>query len=74
LLTRNTSSRRPRMASPTSSSAAPSPYISAVSIRRMPRSIPCCRAAISSLRRSACSPCVQVPMPSAGTVSPEGSV
>ncbi len=40
LLTRNSWSRRPAMASPTTVSAPPSAYISAVSIKVMPRSMP----------------------------------
>ena len=48
LLTRNVSSRRPAIASATSSSARPSPYISAVSMRAAPRSSPSRSAAISS--------------------------
>src|SRR5215208_4334155 len=52
LLTRKTSSRLPAIASATTSSAAPSPYISAVSISVMPRSSPVCSALISSARRA----------------------
>ncbi len=73
LLTRKTLSRRSAIAAPTSFSAPPSPYISAVSIRFMPRSRPRRSAAISSLRRRRSSPMPQVPCPSAGTVSPHGS-
>ena len=71
LLTRNTSSRRPSIASPTSSSAAPSAYISAVSIKAMPRSMPRRRASISSLRARGCSAKRQVPIPSTGMRSPD---
>ena len=63
LLTRKTSSRRPAIASPTSSSAPPSPYISAVSISVMPRSSPSRRAAISSAAAVRSSPMCQVPWP-----------
>ena len=50
LLTRKMSSRRPAIASPTSSSARPSPYISAVSMSVIPRSTPSRSARISSAR------------------------
>src|SRR5947209_7489450 len=66
LLTRNTASRRPSIASPTSSSAPPSPYISAVSISVMPRSMPRRSAATSSARRARFSPMCQVPCPRVG--------
>lgn len=46
----------PRIASPTSSSDRPSPYISAVSITLRPNSTPCLSAAISSERLEASSP------------------
>src|SRR6201994_1187208 len=71
--TRNTSSRRPAMASPTSLSASPSAYISAVSITVMPRSRPRRSARISSSRRAATSARCQVPCPSTGIRSPDGS-
>ena len=73
LLTRNTSSRRPSIASADEPSAAPSPYISAVSISVRPRSRPGCSASISTA--SGCRPCpmCHVPMPRAGIVSPEGN-
>src|SRR5882762_2572276 len=61
LLTRKTSSRRPAMASPTSSSASPSPYISAVSMRVSPISRPWRSAAISSLRRRGPRPYAKCP-------------
>ena len=48
LLTMKTSSRRPAIASPTSSSAPPLAYISAVSISVRPRSMPSRSAATSS--------------------------
>ena len=73
LLTMNMPSRLPATASATICSAAPSAYISAVSIRVMPSSIPACRAATSSLRREALSPIRHVPSPKTGTASPEGS-
>src|SRR5882724_1952799 len=73
LLTMKASSRRPATASPTTSSAPPLAYISAVSISVIPRSMPSRSAVTSSLRRFALSPMVQVPCPSAGTVSPVGS-
>src|SRR3990170_7795071 len=60
------------MASPTSSSVDPSPYISAVSTSVRPRSRPSRTAAKSSRRRAGSMPRPQVPWPSAGTVSPEG--
>ena len=63
--TRNTSSRRPAMASATIFSAAPSPYISAVSMWVMPSSIPRRRAATASAW-SACSR-FHVPWPTTGT-------
>ena len=66
-------SRTSPSASPISVSAAPSPYISAVSMRVMPSSTPARSAAISPARRSARSPIIQVPWPSAGTLSPSGS-
>ena len=50
LLTRKISPRRSASASATSSSAAPSPYISAVSTTVIPRSTAICSAAISSAR------------------------
>ncbi len=54
-------SRRSASASQISASAAPSPYISAVSTSVMPNSTPARSAAISSDRRSARSPIFQVP-------------
>jgi hypothetical protein len=60
------------MASLTSASAAPPPYISAVSISVRPLSRPVRRAANSVARRAGCSPMYQVPKPSAGTVPPLG--
>jgi hypothetical protein len=78
LLTMKTSPRRPLIASPTTSSAPPLPYISAVSISVMPRSMPRRSALISSLRRHASSPIAQVPWPKigtrTGTDSPDGSL
>src|SRR6478736_349729 len=73
LLTMKASSRRPATASPTTSSAPPLAYISAVSINVIPRSMPSRNAVTSSLRRAALSPMVQVPCPRAATVSPVGS-
>src|SRR5215831_182152 len=70
LVTRKIRGRRPAMTSATSSSAAPSPYISAVSMSVRPRSMPSCSAAISCLRRAARSPSCQVPCPSTATDSP----
>src|ERR1043166_1700279 len=72
-VTTKTRSRWPAIASPTTSSAPPSPYISAVSINVMPRSIPKRSAAISSSRVLFFSPIRQVPWPSAGTRVPLGS-
>ena len=68
--TRKTSSRRPAMASPMNSSAAPEPYISAVSIWSMPRSRPRRKAAIAAAR-GACSK-FQVPIPITATSRPVG--
>ena len=48
--------------------------ISAVSIKVMPRSMPRCRVATSSAREERFSPIIHVPIPSAGTVSPEGNL
>ena len=61
LVTRNNWSRRLPSAAQISVSAAPSPYISAVSTSVMPSSTPARSAAISSDRRSARSPIFQVP-------------
>lgn len=61
------------MVSPTNSSVAPSPYISAVSITVMPSSMPARSAAISAARRAGRSPMSQVPCPSLAMVSPSGS-
>ena len=72
LLTMNTSSRRPSMASATILSAPPSPYISAVSISVMPRSRPSLSAATPRRARRALSPMRHVPWPRCGTISPEG--
>src|SRR5258708_1356100 len=72
-VTRNTPSRRPGMASPTSSSERPSPYISAVSMSVAPASRPRRSVAISSARSARWSPMFQAPRPKAGTCSPEGS-
>src|SRR6266478_5867406 len=72
LVTRNTSSRRPTNASPTSSSAAPLPYISPVSTRVMPRSKPSWSAVTSASQRSGSSPMPAVPCPSTGIDSPSG--
>src|SRR4051812_28563862 len=66
-------SRRPPIASPTTSSAPPSPYISAVSIKVMPRSMPSLSAAISRWRSPGCSPIRQVPCPSTGIEAPDGN-
>src|SRR3954470_16824341 len=74
LETRKTESRREAMAWPTRVSDLPLPYISAVSMRVMPKSRPRWRAAISSARREGLSPMRQVPWPSAGSFSPEGRV
>src|SRR6516162_684613 len=68
------SSRWPSAACATISSAPPLPYISAVSIKVMPSSIPSRTAAASSAIRRRFSPMCQVPWPSAGTRSPPGNV
>src|SRR6516165_1753167 len=68
------SSRNPSAACATISSARPLPYISAVSIKVMPSSIPSRTAAASSATRRRASPICQVPWPSAGTRSPPGNV
>src|SRR3989338_5438422 len=74
LETKNISSRRPAIASPTLSSDPPSfPYISAVSISVNPRSMPSFSASTSSLRERLLSPMRQVPCPSMGTFSPDRS-
>ena len=70
LLTTNTRSRRAAIAFATTSSAPPSPYISAVSTSVIPRSKPSASAAASSSARFGCSPIFQVPRPSAGTRGP----
>src|SRR5215469_10996170 len=67
-------SRTPAAARATTSSAAPLPYISAVSIKVMPRSMPSRSADASSAARRRSSPMCQVPCPSAGTRSPSRSV
>src|SRR5438445_9684196 len=74
LLTTNTWSRRPAIASPTTRSAPPSAYISAVSISVIPRSIPVRNAATSLLRLLTSSPIRHVPWPRTGTLSPPGSL
>src|SRR3954447_5295846 len=66
----NSLSRNPREASVTTSSAPPLPYISAVSIRVKPISMPSLTAAASSAVRRRSSPICQVPCPNAGTFSP----
>src|SRR4051812_23682501 len=65
LETMKTCSRRPAIASATTSSASPLPYISAVSMWVMPSSMPLRSAATASLR----GPCsmYQVPWPMTGT-------
>ena len=63
----------PWIASATISSAPPSPYISAVSIKLMQSSIPKRSASISLARARLFSPMRQVPWPSAGTRVPSGS-
>ena len=63
--TRKTSSRRPAIASPTTASARPEPYISAVSMWVMPRSRPR-RSAATAAARGACSR-YQVPWPMTAT-------
>ena len=62
------------MASPTSFSLRPPPYISAVSIRRIPVPMPVRRAATSCARFAGSSPRYQVPCPRAGTVAPDARV
>ena len=62
------------MASPTISSALPSPYISAVSTSLMPSSSPSFTAFSSAALSEARSPMRQVPSPSTGTFSPLLSV
>src|SRR6185295_18429609 len=64
---------RSLIASPTTSSAPPSPYISAVSMSVIPRSKPKRSAAISSCRREASSPIIHVPCPNTGTGRPDGN-
>ncbi len=61
LVTRNTRSRRPEMAAPTTRSAAPLPYSSAVSITVMPSSMPRRITAASWLAGRWPSPIFQVP-------------
>src|SRR5581483_1479084 len=70
LETRKTSSRRPAIASPTSCSASPALYISAVSIWVMLRSMPVRRAVITAWRFF-CS-MSHVPCPMIGTSGPVG--
>src|SRR3954452_25195590 len=72
LVATKTSSRRPAIASATSSSAFPLAYISAVSISVRPRSIPSSTERSSSARSAGFSPIPHVPCPSAGIRSPEG--
>lgn len=72
--TRKVSSRRPAMASATTTSAPPSAYISAVSISVTPRSRPSFSALTSSARRRESSPIFHVPWPRTGMASPQGSV
>src|SRR2546428_14072331 len=70
--TRNTSCRRPAMASPTMASTFPFPYISAVSMCVIPRSSPRRIAAMDEARFRSIS---QVPWPMTGTripVNPKG--
>ena len=74
LLTRKTFSRRPAIAAPTTSSAPPSAYISAVSISVIPSSMPSRSAATSRLRSPGCSPICQVPWPMVATSWPSISV
>src|SRR6201996_9508869 len=62
----------PSRAVPRKVSAAPSPFISAVSIKVMPRSMPVRRAAISHAHCDDFSPMRQVPWPSDGTDWPWG--
>src|SRR5262245_48807834 len=64
----------PGNASANSSSARPSPYISAVSSSVMPRSSESRTVAISSARLLRLSAICQVPRPRAATFSPDGSV
>ncbi len=61
------------MASPTISSALPSPYISAVSMSLMPSSSPNRTASTSAALSAARSPMRHVPSPSTGTFSPVSS-
>src|SRR5882724_7406418 len=66
--TRKTSSRRPAIAAPMSVSAAPAPYISAVSMWVMPRSIPRRRDAITAA--ASASSARHDPWPTAATRRP----
>ncbi len=61
LLTRNTSSRRPAIAAPTSASLRPSPYISAVSISAKPMIQPELQGGQYSGRAAGSSAIIQVP-------------
>jgi len=61
LADRKTSSRNPSIAFPTSLSVAPSAYISAVSIKVNPASMPKRNAPISSSRRRGSSAMCHVP-------------
>src|SRR5437868_14851416 len=61
------------MASPINSSAAPSPYIAAVSMSDIPRSKPSRSAAISVFRFAGFSAIRHVPCPRIGIFLPEGS-
>jgi len=58
----------------TISSAPPSPYISAVSIKVNPAAMPARNAATSRRAASARSPIVHVPRPSAGIAEPSVKV
>lgn len=62
------------MASPTSRSAAPSPYISAVSMSVIPHATPVRSASISLARRAGSLPIYHVPCPMAGMRVPSDSV
>src|SRR4029079_6638479 len=64
------SSRRPRIASPTSCSTLPSPYISAVSTWLMPRSRP--RRSAATARERSSRSMFQVPWPTTETSRPVG--
>src|SRR5206468_1105321 len=70
LETRKTWSRRPAIASPTSSSTRPEPYISAVSMCVMPASSPARSAASAAVPPSRSM--FHVPWPTTGTATPVG--